>query len=178
GGQHDYVHVHVVQYHVGYVHVHVVQYHIGYVHVYVVQYHIGYAHVHVVQYHVVHVHVHVVQYHVHDHGHYPAAWPPNWCIDFDHSLLDKSSKAYCKKQEMKAYYHTLWEQRSGAVSGKRIANISISSVMFLLWGILGATSLVAWRRGTWSRPAPISDPGDGFLVSETDSFLSSDGLVA
>ncbi|CAE8599996.1 unnamed protein product [Polarella glacialis] len=104
--------------------------------------------------------------------------PPNWCIDFDHSLLDKSSKAYCKKQEMKAYYHTLWEQISGAVSGKRIANISISSVMFLLWGILGATSLVAWRRGTWSRPAPLSDPGDGFLVSETDSFLSSDGLVA
>ncbi|CAE8665780.1 unnamed protein product [Polarella glacialis] len=102
----------------------------------------------------------------------------NWCIGFDYSLLDKHSKAYCKMQEDKAHYHTLWEQRSGAVSGQRIANISISSVMFLLWGILGATSLVAWRRGAWSRPAPLSDPGDVFLLTETDSLLSSDELVA
>ncbi|CAE8595456.1 unnamed protein product [Polarella glacialis] len=106
--------------------------------------------------------------------------PASWCKDFDLSLLDKSSKADCKKQQQKAYYenHRLWEQRSRAVSGKRIADISISSVMFLLLGILGATSLVAWRRGAWSRPAPLSDPGDGFLLSETDGFLSSDELVA
>ncbi|CAE8742241.1 unnamed protein product [Polarella glacialis] len=106
--------------------------------------------------------------------------PASWCKDFDSSLLDKSSKADCKKQQQKAYHenHGLWEQRSRAVSGKRIAGISLSSVMFLLLGILGATSLVAWRRGAWSRPAPLSDPGDSVLLSETDGFLSSDELVA
>ncbi|CAE8681679.1 unnamed protein product [Polarella glacialis] len=127
----------------------------------------------VVQYHVVHVHIvyHVV---------YGSA--ENWCIHFDHALLDKFSKAYCKKLEMSLYDRTvkgisMWEQRSGAVSGKRTADISISSVMSLLLVIFGATSLVAWRRGAWSRLAPLSDPGDSFLLSETDSFLSSDDLA-
>ncbi|CAE8588230.1 unnamed protein product [Polarella glacialis] len=108
--------------------------------------------------------------------------PAGWCEGFDSSLLDKSSKAYCKKQEIKAYMSSgLWEQRSKAVSGERIAGISISSVMLLLLGILGATSLVAWRRGALSRPAPLSDPGDGFPsseMSETNGLLSSDGLEA